>query len=195
MARRSIRCCIGPGRSFTVLLLAAGAAFAQGDPVAGKELFKTCAGCHNVDNDRRKMGPPLRTLFGKVTLVNGKHADEANVRALVLNGYNQMPPFRDYLTSEQMDDLMAYLVTLNGKIPAKPAQGADAAFRTWCINCHDPRRNGDRGPDLRGLYKRTKLTEPDVRRMIDDGHGDAPPLKAWLDEPSRAAILNYLKTY
>jgi mono/diheme cytochrome c family protein len=161
----------------------------------GKELFKTCLGCHNVDNDDRKMGPSLRTLFGKVTLVNGKHANPENVRALVLSGYNQMPPFRDYLTDEQMDDLMTYVVTLNGKIEAKPAEGADAAFRTWCISCHDPRKNGERGPDLHGLHARAEFTETKLRHLMDDGHGTAPPLKAWLDEPARLAILNYLKNY
>ena len=49
-------------------------AVAEGDAAKGKELFQTCAGCHNTANDDRKMGPSLRTLFGKVTLRNGKHA-------------------------------------------------------------------------------------------------------------------------
>jgi len=175
--------------------------WAAGDPVKGKEVFKSCLGCHNVDNDQRKMGPSLRTLFGKVLLINGKRSNEENVRALVLDGYNQMPAFRSFLTAEQVDDLMGYLLTLNGKLAPVSTSGADSAFHTWCFSCHDPKKNGERGPDLRGLFKRAAfangqpVTETALRRMMDDGHGAAPPLKQWLDEPSRQAILNYLKTY
>jgi cytochrome c2 len=186
---------------FSLALLFCSGGWAAGDAIQGKELFKTCLGCHNVDTDQKKMGPSLRSLFGKVTLRNGKRATVENVRALVLNGYNQMPPFRSFLTEEQTDDLMAYLVTLNGKPATTSGSGADAAFRTWCFNCHDPGKYGERGPDLRGLFTRAKfsngqaVTESALRRIMDEGHGTAPPLREWLDEPSRQAILNYLKTY
>jgi cytochrome c2 len=186
---------------YALIFLLSYGGWAAGDPAKGKEVFKSCLGCHNVDSDQRKMGPSLRSLFGKVTLGNGKRASEENVRALVLDGYNQMPAFRSFLTGEQAGDLMAYLVTLNSKISPKNAAGADSAFRTWCFNCHDPRKNGERGPDLRGLFTRAKfsngqdVTEGALRRLMNDGHGTAPPLREWLDEPSRQAILNYLKTY
>lgn len=186
---------------FALIVVLGCAAWAAGDPAQGKELFQTCAGCHNVNNDQRKMGPSLRSLFGRVTLSNGKPATVENVRALVLEGYNQMPPFRNFVTDAQMGDLMAYLVTLNAKVSTAAATGADAAFRTWCITCHDPRKNGERGPDLRGLVARGKfsngspVTEASLRRLIDDGHGTAPPMGKWLDEPSRQAILKYLATY
>ena len=186
---------------FAAALFLCYSAWAAGDPVKGKDVFKPCLGCHTVDSDQRKMGPSLRSLFGKVTLRNGKRASEENVRALVLEGYNQMPSFRTFLTDEQVDDLMAYLVTLNTKPPAASTTAADAAFHTWCFNCHDPRKNGERGPDLRGLVTRAKfsngqpVTESAMRRMIDNGHGSAPPLREWLDEPSKQAILAYLKTY
>jgi mono/diheme cytochrome c family protein len=186
---------------FALLLLLCHGGWAAGDPVKGKELFKSCLGCHNADTDQRKMGPSLRTLFGKVMLINGKRANEENVRTLVLEGYNQMPAFRSFLTDEQVSDLMAYLVTLNAKVNTASGSGSDSAFRTWCVSCHDPRKYGERGPDLRGLAAKGKfssgqaVTETALRRLMDDGHGTAPPLKQWLDEPSRQAILNYLKTY
>jgi len=173
-----------------------------GDPVKGKDLFKGCAGCHNVDNDQRKMGPSLRTLFGKVTLRNGKRATEENVRQLVLDGWNGMPSFRSFLTDEQANDLMAYLVTLNAKIASDATTaGPDLGFRTWCVNCHDPKKP-EKGPDLRGLMKRGKfaksgdeITESALRHLIDQGHGTAPPLKSWIDESARQSILDYLKNY
>jgi cytochrome c2 len=191
----------GKGIRLALIAVLSYGAWAAGDAEKGKEVFKSCSACHNVDNDQRKMGPSLRSLFGKVLLTNGKRTNETNVRALVLEGYNQMPSFRSFLTDEQVDDLLAYLVTLNNKIAPRPTTGPDAAFRTWCISCHDPRKNGERGPDLRGLFARGKLsngqavTEISLRHLMDDGHATAPPLRQWLDEPSRQSILNYLKSY
>jgi cytochrome c2 len=154
----------------------------EGDPANGKALFQTCAGCHNVSNDARKMGPSLRSLFGRVTLRNGKHADDENVRAIVLDGYNGMPSFRYSFKPEEIDDLMAYLHTLRAKPEpaASPSEGA-AYFKAWCARCHKPE-------DLRGRY------QPDRLPLITNGHDGAPPLKDWLDAPARQTLANYLKT-
>jgi mono/diheme cytochrome c family protein len=171
-----------------------------GDPVKGKELFVTCAGCHNIENDQRKMGPSLRTLFGTVTLRNGKRATEENVREIVLDGYNGMPSFRYNLTDVQADDLMAYLLTLRGK-PVETAKPPEfVAFQSYCMSCHNPALRWERGPDLRGLFKREKLSsgepvnEKTVRTLIDDGHAKAPAYKEWVDELTRQKILDYLKS-
>ena len=190
-------------RSLAVLLIAfAGpTAFAAGDPEKGQELFKTCLGCHRIDNDQRKMGPSLRSLFGKVTLRNGKRVSEENVREIVLDGYNQMPPFRYNLTSAQADDLMAFLKTLKGKPPEVETANAAAGFTAYCMSCHNPELHGERGPVLRGIFMREKLangepvSEKAVRALIDDGHAKAPAFKNWLDDTSRQQIVDYLKTY
>jgi mono/diheme cytochrome c family protein len=177
------------------------AAFAAGDPIKGKDLFITCAGCHNVENDQRKMGPSLRSLFGKVTLRNGKRATEENVREIVLEGYNRMPPFRSNLTAAQADDLMAYLLTLKGKPVESAGSPEAAAFQAYCISCHNPALRGERGPDLRGLFKREKLASGDplnektVRTIIDEGHANAPAYKDWIDDPARQRIVEYLKSH
>lgn len=59
-------------KSLRTLICAAGAvlvstsAFAiDGDPVAGEEVFGTCATCHNVTEDRNKVGPHLINVFGR----------------------------------------------------------------------------------------------------------------------------------
>jgi len=186
-----------------ILILAAAlecVAALAADAVTGKQLFITCAGCHNIENDQRKMGPSLRALFGKVTLRNGKRATEENVREIVLDGYNGMPPFRTNLTPEQADDLMAYLLTLKGR-PAEAAGSPESlAFQAYCMSCHNPALRGERGPDLRGLFQREKLSsgdpvnEKNVRAIIDEGHAKAPAYKEWVDEPTRQRILDYLKS-
>lgn len=172
-----------------LLIFALSAAFADGDAAKGKVLFQTCAGCHNTASDDRKMGPSLRTLFGKVTLRNGKHVDDANVREIVAEGYNGMPSFGYSFRPAEMDDLMAYLHTLTGK-PAPAASGkGESYFRAFCLRCHNPDSKSAAGPDLRAGFK------PEWAALIDEGHGGAPPLKEWLDDAARQALLDYLKTY
>jgi len=96
-------------------LIAASAAFAaqkKGDPEKGKETFQQCAVCHNADSDEKKMGPGLKGLFSKDKMNNGKKPTEENVRAKVDEGGNGMPAYKDMLSDEEKDDLIAYLKTL-----------------------------------------------------------------------------------
>lgn len=37
----------------------------DGDPAAGANVFKRCAACHNVENDKSKIGPSLQGLLGR----------------------------------------------------------------------------------------------------------------------------------
>jgi cytochrome c2 len=172
-----------------IFICALWAALVDGDAVKGKVLFQTCAGCHNTATDERKMGPSLRTLFGKVTLRNGKHVDDANVREIVLEGYNGMPSFGYSFRPAEIDDLMAYLHTLTGK-PAQAAAGkGESYFRAYCLRCHNPDSKSAAGPDLRGGFK------PEWAALIDEGHAGAPPLKEWLDDAARQTLFDYLKTY
>jgi cytochrome c2 len=164
-------------------------ALAQGDAARGRELFKTCAGCHNTVNDERKMGPSLRTLFGKVTLRNGKHVDDDNVREIVLDGFNGMPSFRYSFRPAEIDDVMAYLHTLTGKPVAAASGAGEKYFRAYCLRCHNPDARTATGPDLRGHFKAEWMD------MLDDGHAGAPALKEWLDAPSRQALAEFLKKY
>jgi cytochrome c2 len=167
-------------RAFAILLLAAALAFAQGDANKGKELFQTCAGCHNVNNDQRKMGPSLRSLFGRVTLRSGKRADDENVRAIVLDGQNGMPPFRYSFRPEEIDDLMAYLHTLTAKPAIADTSEGAGYFKAYCSRCHKP-------DDLRSGF------QPEWLQMIAEGHKGAPAMKQWLDAPARQALTDYLK--
>jgi len=100
---------------FTAFLaLAASSAFlrAAGDAAKGKDVFEQCAVCHNADSTDKKIGPGLKGLFKHDQMVNGKKPTEANVRARIDEGGNGMPPYKDMLTDEEKDDLIAYLKTL-----------------------------------------------------------------------------------
>jgi cytochrome c2 len=84
----------------------------KGDAAKGKEVFEQCAVCHNADSDEKKMGPGLKGLFKKEKLNNGKKPTEANIRARIDEGGNGMPAYKDMLSDQEKDDLVAYLKTL-----------------------------------------------------------------------------------
>jgi cytochrome c2 len=154
------------------------------DAANGKELFQTCAGCHNYANDQKKFGPSLRTLFGRVTLRNGKPASDANVRAIILDGYDRMPSFRYNFRPEEIDDLMAFLHTLNARpTTSEAASTGEKYFRAYCLRCHEH--------NLEGV--RERLSDDKLHRLIDEGHAGSPALKDWIDAETRAALFDYVK--
>jgi cytochrome c len=84
----------------------------KGDPDKGKEVFQQCSVCHNADSTEKKMGPGLKGLFSRDKMNNGKKPTEANVRAKVDEGGNGMPAYKEMLSDDEKDDLIAYLKTL-----------------------------------------------------------------------------------
>jgi cytochrome c len=104
-------------RAFAVCLtLAMGSrvAFAagKGDAAKGKDIFEQCGVCHNADSEEKKMGPGLKGLFKKEKMVNGKKPTEGNIRTRVDEGGQGMPAYKDMLSDQEKDDLIAYLKTL-----------------------------------------------------------------------------------
>jgi len=98
-----------------VLGIASAAVFAapkKGDPEKGKEVFQQCTPCHNADSTEKKMGPGLKGLFSKDKLANGKKVTEENVRSQIDEGGNGMPAYKEMLSDDEKDDLIAYLKTL-----------------------------------------------------------------------------------
>jgi cytochrome c len=100
--------------AFSFVLATAGAAFGQGkgDAEKGKDVFEQCGVCHNADSVEKKMGPGLKGLFSRDKMGNGKKPTEANVRAQIDEGGKGMPAYKDMLTDEEKDNLIAYLKTL-----------------------------------------------------------------------------------
>jgi mono/diheme cytochrome c family protein len=84
----------------------------QGNPVAGKDIFKAkCAECHNADSKEVKEGPGLLGVKdGK--LPSGKKATHDAILDVVSNGQDSMPGFKDTLTVQQREDVTAYVMTL-----------------------------------------------------------------------------------
>ena len=87
------------------------AQYKNGDPVAGKVVFKTgpCAGCHTLADagTTGTVGPNLDQAKPPLSLVVDR----------VTNGRGAMPPFKGQLTTKQIADVAAYVVKATGGNP------------------------------------------------------------------------------
>ncbi len=80
----------------------------------GKALFgKKCALCHYAESEKRKIGPGLKGLNQRGTFsVNGNKVNEKTLKTWIENGDNQMPPFKDALSAEEIRDVVQYVRAL-----------------------------------------------------------------------------------
>ncbi len=101
-----------PAAALIALAVAQSQGKPQGDAEKGKAVFEQCGVCHNVDSEEKKLGPGLKGLFKKAKMANGKKVTEANVRAVIDEGGNGMPAYKEMLSDEEKDHLIAYLKTL-----------------------------------------------------------------------------------
>jgi mono/diheme cytochrome c family protein len=76
---------------------------------AGQQVFtQRCFQCHSVLPDQVRFGP---SLYGEMKKPHPKKT-EAQIRAILINGNGKMPSFKDVLTKEDTDNLLAYLHSL-----------------------------------------------------------------------------------
>lgn len=95
--------------STTTETITTGATGGQGDPVAGRTIFlaQPCGGCHTLADagTSGNVGPNLDSLkppYDKVV-------------TQVTNGGAVMPPFKGTLTTQQIQDVAAYVSSVAGK--------------------------------------------------------------------------------
>ena len=109
--------CIPKTILFTSLSLAiAIPAHAQGNAAskdqaahAGQQVFtQKCFQCHSVLPDQVRFGPSLYHVLKKPHPLK----TEPEVRTILKNGQGKMPSFKDVLSKEETDNLLAYLHTL-----------------------------------------------------------------------------------
>jgi cytochrome c len=99
----------------------------DGDATAGKLVFNKCMACHNVENDKPKVGPSLMGLFGRqpgtvsgftyskpmVDFGVGKVWDEALLKSYLPNPRNLVTgtkmAFAGLKTDKEIADVIAYL--------------------------------------------------------------------------------------
>jgi len=87
---------------------------ASGDAAEGGRIFeKNCSNCHYSDSTDRKVAEGLAGLFARDQIeVSGAPMSAENVRAQIVDPAGGMPSFKSYLSDRQLDDVVAYLMTL-----------------------------------------------------------------------------------
>ena len=96
----------------SLIFLTAAAFASAADPSAGKALFeKKCEICHATDSSEHRIGPALKGVK-EGTLPSHKDATHDAVLKQIENGGGGMPVFRELLTKDQKEDIVAYVLTL-----------------------------------------------------------------------------------
>lgn len=91
----------------------AAAAPASSEVKRGRQVYaEHCGVCHFSANRAKKVGPGLKGIYRRAQFASGRKVDDAGMRAWILKGGADMPAFEESLTTEQIDDLIAYLKTL-----------------------------------------------------------------------------------
>ena len=100
----------------TIMSASAGIAFA-GDAGSGAKLYKKkCKACHTLD-DKKKVGPGFKGVFGRTSDIAGK-LDDAGMQAWLkdpaaVNSKSKMAKlFKTKLKDDEIADLIAYMKTL-----------------------------------------------------------------------------------
>lgn len=80
---------------------------------AGRRAYRqNCAGCHEAYTSRKLDAFSLRGLYSKQYLPSGQPANDERIRNVIERGRLTMPAFRDSISPEETDALIAYLHTL-----------------------------------------------------------------------------------
>jgi len=84
----------------------------KGDISRGKEVFlDNCDQCHDAYSKDEKVGPGLKGIKdGK--LPDGGPATREKLLDLINTGPAEMPSFKDRLTEQQKEDVVAFVLTL-----------------------------------------------------------------------------------
>jgi len=79
---------------------------------AGKDVFEAqCLSCHKADSTEAKDGPGLKGIKnGK--LPSGARATHDTVLEILDKGRQIMPSFKESLSNQQKEDVIAYVLTL-----------------------------------------------------------------------------------
>jgi mono/diheme cytochrome c family protein len=81
---------------------------------AGRKIYDShCDRCHEPYSTRGKKGPGLKGIFQQKYLsLSGLPANDERVSDIIRLGRNQMPGYSQTLSSQDLQDLLAYLHTL-----------------------------------------------------------------------------------
>ena len=84
----------------------------KGDAVRGKTVFdNNCAECHYPDSREEKVGPGLQGAKDR-KLPDGRPATREKLLDIINTGPAEMPSFKDRISEQEKEDVVAYVMTL-----------------------------------------------------------------------------------
>jgi cytochrome c6 len=91
------------------LLLISSAAMVSAQSAAGKNIFVSkCSICHGPDGSgKTSMGKSLK--IADLHSADVQKMPDADLKAVITNGKNKMPPFKGKLTDAQIDQVISYI--------------------------------------------------------------------------------------
>lgn len=80
----------------------------------GQDAFeKRCVMCHYSDRVEKRVGPGLKGIYKRgIFVTNGNKVTDESLKAWIENGDSMMPPFKDVLSADELNNVVAYLKTL-----------------------------------------------------------------------------------
>ncbi|MDQ1473156.1 MAG: hypothetical protein QOJ99_4636 [Bryobacterales bacterium] len=85
---------------------------AKGDAVRGKQVFEnSCEECHDAYSREERVGPGLQGAKGG-KLPDGRPASHDKLLDIINTGPAEMPSFKERLTEQQKEDVVAFVMTL-----------------------------------------------------------------------------------
>ena len=80
---------------------------------SGRHVYNVyCLNCHPAYSSHGNKGPGLKGVFKKEYLPSGLTATDEHAEQSIIRGRNMMPAFGNQLSSQEIQDVMAYLHTL-----------------------------------------------------------------------------------
>lgn len=160
---------------------------------SGQRLFLTyCSTCHGSDAGG---APGFPKLTDKDWLYGGE--PEA-IKTTILDGRNgMMPPMGAGLPDEQLDQLVAYVLSLSGREadPAKVEAGK-TQFQALCVACHGPEGKGNSAAGFPNLTDKVWLyggSPGTIKETIKLGrNGVMPAHREFLGEEKAHLLAAYV---
>jgi mono/diheme cytochrome c family protein len=81
---------------------------------AGRRIYdQYCDRCHAPYSSRGRQGPSMQGVFkSRYLSLSGLPANDDRVAEIIRTGHGKMPGYRQVLSQQQIEDLLAYLHTL-----------------------------------------------------------------------------------
>jgi cbb3-type cytochrome c oxidase subunit III len=157
----------------------------------GQVLYTTnCAKCHGADGQG---AIPGARDFTDLDYVRGE--SPSYFYDSVTEGRNQMPAFKDTLTSDERWDAVFYVWRFSTSAESL-AQG-QSLFEENCAACHGADGTGKvlGAADFTDLQLMDDLAPRDLYLVVTQGKGSMPAWQGRLAQDERWAVIDYLRTF